>query len=44
MCIRDSVNTVWVLYDLVVLSVIIQAARYRGPARTLEEENHGSQN
>lgn len=38
------VNTVWVLYDLVVLSVIIQAARYRGPARTLEEENHGSQN
>lgn len=37
------VNTVWVLYDLVVLSVIIQAARYRGPARTLEEENHGSQ-
>ncbi|PRI10364.1 glycosyltransferase [Leucobacter massiliensis] len=26
------VNTAWVLYDLVVLSVIIQAARYRGPA------------
>lgn len=37
------VNTVWVLYDLVVLSVIIQAARYRGPARILEEETHGSQ-
>lgn len=37
------VNTVWVLYDLVVLSVIIQAARYRGPARTLEEESHGHQ-
>ena len=32
------------LYDLVVLSVIVQAARYRGPARTLEEDNHGSQN
>lgn len=26
------VNTVWVFYDLVVLSVIIQAALYRGPA------------
>ncbi|MGN8026038.1 glycosyltransferase family 2 protein [Microbacterium sp. 22242] len=26
------VNTVWVLYDLLVFSVIIQAARYRGPA------------
>lgn len=26
------VNTVWVVYDLVVLSVIIQAALYRGPA------------
>lgn len=25
------VNTVWVVYDIVVLSVIIQAARYRGP-------------
>lgn len=25
------VNTAWVIYDLVVLSVIIQAARYRGP-------------
>ena len=25
------VNTVWVVYDLVVLSVIIQAALYRGP-------------
>ncbi|GAB3818115.1 glycosyltransferase [Tessaracoccus terricola] len=25
-----AVNTAWVLYDLVVLSVIIQAARYRG--------------
>ncbi|WP_336659486.1 glycosyltransferase [Leucobacter sp. USHLN153] len=27
------VNTVWVIYDLVVFSVIIQAARYRGPQR-----------
>jgi cellulose synthase (UDP-forming) len=27
------VNTVWVIYDLVVLSVIIQAALYRGPTR-----------
>ncbi|MFK0074383.1 glycosyltransferase [Arthrobacter woluwensis] len=26
------VNTAWVCYDLLVLSVIIQAARYRGPA------------
>ncbi|GLJ61614.1 cellulose synthase [Microbacterium barkeri] len=26
------VNTLWVAYDVVVLSVIIQAARYRGPA------------
>ncbi|MEJ1154446.1 glycosyltransferase [Microbacterium marmarense] len=35
------VNTVWVIYDLVVLSVIIQAALYRGPARegtTFREE------
>ncbi|OAN39031.1 glycosyltransferase family 2 protein [Microbacterium sp. H83] len=39
------VNTIWVLYDLVVLSVIIQAARYRGPApRALEKETHGSAN
>ncbi len=38
------VNTAWVLYDLVVLSVIIQAARYRGPAaRVLEKETHGSE-
>ena len=38
------VNTAWVLYDLVVLSVIIQAARYRGPAAViLEKESHGSQ-
>jgi cellulose synthase (UDP-forming) len=38
------VNTAWVLYDLVVLSVIIQAARYRGPAaRVLEKEPHGSE-
>ncbi|WP_312171049.1 glycosyltransferase family 2 protein [Microbacterium sp.] len=37
------VNTVWVLYDLVVLSVIIHAARYRGPARILEEESLGHQ-
>ncbi len=28
------VNTAWVAYDLVVLSVIIQAARYRGPELT----------
>jgi cellulose synthase (UDP-forming) len=26
------VNTVWVIYDLAVLSVIVQAALYRGPA------------
>ncbi|GAB2548977.1 hypothetical protein [Leucobacter ruminantium] len=26
------VNTAWVVYDLVVLSVIVQAIRYRGPA------------
>ncbi|MDZ8275171.1 glycosyltransferase [Microbacterium aquimaris] len=26
------VNTVWVVYDLAVLSVIVQAALYRGPA------------
>lgn len=38
------VNTIWVIYDLVVLSVIIQAARYRGPAaRALEKETHGHQ-
>lgn len=38
------VNTAWVLYDLVVLSVIVQAARYRGPAALiLEKETHGSQ-
>lgn len=38
------VNTAWVLYDLVVLSVIIQAARYRGPAASvIEKESHGSQ-
>jgi cellulose synthase (UDP-forming) len=36
------VNTAWVLYDLVVLSVIVQAARYRGPVRTLEKETHGT--
>ncbi|SFK77271.1 cellulose synthase (UDP-forming) [Geodermatophilus ruber] len=30
------INVVWVLYDLVVLSVIIQAGRYRGPVRTEE--------
>lgn len=37
------VNTAWVLYDLVVLSVIIQAARYRGPqAEILEKESHGT--
>ena len=27
------VNTVWVIYDLIVLSVILQAAFYRGPRR-----------
>lgn len=38
------VNTAWVLYDLVVLSVIIQAARYRGPAaEILEKESHERQ-
>ncbi|MBT2483836.1 MULTISPECIES: glycosyltransferase [unclassified Microbacterium] len=35
------VNTAWVLYDLLVLSVIIQAARYRGPsAQILEKESN----
>jgi cellulose synthase (UDP-forming) len=29
------VNTVWVVYDLAVLSVIVQAALYRGPARPI---------
>ena len=32
------VNTVWVVYDLAVLSVIIQAALYRGPQATLTDE------
>lgn len=32
------VNTVWVVYDLAVLSVIIQAALYRGPKPTLTDE------
>ncbi|GAA1695557.1 glycosyltransferase [Microbacterium sediminicola] len=31
------VNTVWVIYDLAVLSVIIQAALYRGPAKRVEQ-------
>jgi cellulose synthase/poly-beta-1,6-N-acetylglucosamine synthase-like glycosyltransferase len=31
------VNLVWVVYDLVVLSVVIQAARYRGPANVEEQ-------
>ena len=31
------VNTVWVVYDLAVLSVIIQAALYSGPARPAPE-------
>jgi cellulose synthase (UDP-forming) len=26
-----AVNTIWAVYDLAVLSVIVQAARYRGP-------------
>jgi cellulose synthase (UDP-forming) len=30
------INVVWVLYDLVVLSVIIQAGLYRGPVRQEE--------
>ncbi|WP_322410355.1 glycosyltransferase family 2 protein [Microbacterium invictum] len=32
------VNTVWVVYDLAVLSVIIQAALYRGPKASLTDE------
>ena len=39
------VNTVWVVYDLVVLSVIIQAALYRGPEprdRQSEREARGA--
>jgi cellulose synthase (UDP-forming) len=31
------VNLVWVVYDLVVLSVVIEAARYRGPANVEEQ-------
>jgi cellulose synthase (UDP-forming) len=27
-----GVNTLWVIYDLVVMSVIIQAALYRAPS------------
>ena len=40
------VNTAWVIYDLVVLSVIIEAARYRGPSpapadtSTIRTEGH----
>ncbi|MDR7329657.1 glycosyltransferase [Corynebacterium guangdongense] len=40
------VNTAWVIYDLVVLSVIIEAARYRGPSpapaepSTIRPEGH----
>ena len=34
------VNTAWVLYDLVVLSVIIQAARYRGPGAAAAVDSH----
>jgi cellulose synthase (UDP-forming) len=30
------VNLVWVVYDLVVLSVVIEAARYRGPTNVEE--------
>lgn len=37
------VNTVWVVYDLAVLSVIIQAARYRGfTPRTETVERHNA--
>lgn len=32
------VNTVWVVYDLVVLSIIPRAALYRGPAATAARE------
>ncbi|MEI3867498.1 glycosyltransferase family 2 protein [Microbacterium sp. CCNWLW134] len=32
------VNTVWVVYDLAVLSVIIQAALYRGPKAPFTDE------
>lgn len=32
------VNIVWVTYILLALSVIIQAARYRGPAAALEQD------
>ena len=34
------VNAVWVAYDLVVLSVIIEAARYRGPAAAASPADH----
>ncbi|MGW9114462.1 glycosyltransferase [Microbacterium sp. NPDC055683] len=32
------VNTAWVVYDLVVLSVIVQAALYRGPQQKEKDE------
>ncbi|WP_258935326.1 hypothetical protein [Nesterenkonia pannonica] len=36
------VNTIWVAYILIVLSVIIQAARYRGPAAALDDDPEGT--
>jgi cellulose synthase (UDP-forming) len=33
------VNLVWVVYDLVVLSVIVEAARYRGSASRMEAQH-----
>jgi len=33
------INLVWVVYDLVVLSVIIQAARYTGPAASTSSDD-----
>ena len=36
------INLVWVVYDLVVLSVIIQAARYTGPAASTSSDDDPS--
>jgi hypothetical protein len=33
-----GVNLVWILVDLVILSVVISAATYTGPDRTEEEK------
>jgi cellulose synthase (UDP-forming) len=40
--IGTGVNTLWVAYDLVVLSVIWKAALYRGAPRTSTSEKEHS--